>query len=381
MITVGLTLTRRGRFAVVEDGTVTAEAAIGDGPDRIPASLTDLGHTVEDVDRWAVADGPAGGGTLTVAGTTIRYASHPRDAALVALAYATSPFAGRDAAVLLWDGPARLHRIDAAGRHRPGDAVALPDLPALLATLSDADDLCCAGERAAEPEVTAALRAVVRELWIPPFPGDSGAAVGAAIAETGLRAVRWSARLGPEPVRPTHLPAGWAVSPCRPEELARALSRGAGPVVVLDGRAALGRGALGTRGILATTTHAGAAARLADRPTDLLCLAEHAADVVDPGFPDPYRQHRHRIRPLWTDRVAARPRDTTVRVQTVDAASSPTLATILREYRAWSGLPVLHHVPAPDPAADTGAAAAMRWGRAGLVWADGLLYRRKGTDA
>jgi carbamoyltransferase len=253
-------------------------------------------------------------------------------------------------------------------------------------------NLCFAGGCALNIKWNTALRGhpMVKAMWVPPFPDDSGSAVGAAAIhrgrDDGLRAIDWQVRLGPDMVRHPHTPEGWSVSPCRPEELARILHRTGRPVIVLRGRAELGPRALGARSIIAPAVDPGMKDHLNQikhrenyRPVAPICLEEYASDVFDPGTPDPYMLFEHRVRPEWVDRVPAILHlDGTARLQTVSSDDDPLLASVLREYHKWSGVPVLCNTSAnlsgsgffPD------AVSAMNWGGVDLVWSEGVLHRR-----
>ncbi|HUC57456.1 MAG TPA: carbamoyltransferase N-terminal domain-containing protein [Streptosporangiaceae bacterium] len=253
-------------------------------------------------------------------------------------------------------------------------------------------NLCFAGGCALNIKWNTALRShpMIKAMWVPPFPDDSGSAIGTACLGasqgTGLRPIEWQVRLGPALVRTPHVPPGWSVVPSRPEELARLLHLTGEPVVVLQGRAELGPRALGGRSILAPATDPAMKQRLNNvkrrefyRPVAPICLAEHAPAIFDPGTPDPYMLFEHTVRPQWKDRIPAVIHlDGTARLQTVSQADDAVLATILREYHKWSGIPVLCNTSAnhngrgffPD------AASAMEWGQLAMVWSDGVLYRR-----
>jgi predicted NodU family carbamoyl transferase len=383
-------------------------------------------------------------GNIELAGKTKSYVGYGHFASHVAAAYSTSPFArhGEESAVLVWDGDdvPRLYRVHGAalidpvgdlavevGAAIPPSRRSLPEsapasapsrrsLPesapagafgadgvrllvariaqAIRARFADAPvNLCFAGGRALQPAWNSGLRAhpAVRALWVPPFADCSGNAIGAAALHLGRRhgrlALDWSARLGPEVARHPHPPAGWTVSPCRPEELARMLHRTGRPAVVLSGRAKVGRRALGARSILAPAVDPGMKVRLnrlrrrePDRPIAALCLAEQAPDVFDPGIPDPFMLYEHAVRPEWMDRIPAiaQRAGEKARLQTVSADDDPTLATILAEYRKWSGSPVLCHTSAgpTSHALFADALSALRWGAVDTVWSDGILFRK-----
>lgn len=254
-------------------------------------------------------------------------------------------------------------------------------------------NLCFAGGCALNIKWNSAFRRhpMVKEMWVPPFPDDSGSAIGTACAHLasergGLRAIDWHVRLGPELLPTPHVPEGWSITPCRPEELARILHRTGKPVVVLRGRAELGPRALGARSIIAPAVDPKmkdvlneAKLREPYRPVAPICLVEHAPEIFDPGTPDPYMLYDHYVRPEWVDRIpAVLHLDGTARLQTVSNQDDPNLAAVLREYHKWSGIPVLCNTSAnykgrgffPD------ASSAMEWGQVDLVWSEGNLYRR-----
>jgi predicted NodU family carbamoyl transferase len=395
----------------------------------VPRVLADEGYDVEDVDEWVVDGSCAGPGgrlrvrnrgtatELTVAapdsferlpgpgrpghvgkfelgGWTGPYTSYPHLAGHLAAAYCTSPFARRrDPCVVLgWDErrTPRLYRVGPDGGVRLCGVVPLPAGPVatelfvdrvvrqIRAGTSDSPvNLCFTGDRALDATWNSALRAhpMIREIWVPPFADGSGSAIGAAVIHHcphGLRRLDWRLQSGSEPIRHPHLPDGWSVAPCRPEEFARLLHRTGAAAIVLSGRATLGPRALGTRSILAPATDTRTRVRPA-RDVGALCLQEHAPNMFDPGTPDPYQTFVHRVRPEWVSRIpAVVGADGTTRLQTVGPDDDATLATILREYHRWSGVPVLCTTEALVPDVQT----ALRTSDVDLVWSDGVLHRR-----
>ncbi|WP_344506644.1 carbamoyltransferase N-terminal domain-containing protein [Dactylosporangium maewongense] len=253
-------------------------------------------------------------------------------------------------------------------------------------------NLCFAGGCALNIKWNSALRGhpMIKAMWVPPFPDDSGSAIGTACAHLGvtggLRAIDWHVRSGPR-LQPTpQIPAGWSAAPCTPAELGRLLHTTGEPVVVLNGRAELGPRALGGRSILAAPVEAAMKDRLNEikrrepfRPVAPICLEEHAPEVFSPGTPDPYMLFEHDVRPAWVERIpAVLHLDGTARLQTVSPAQDPDLTEILRAYHEASGVPVLCNTSAnfngsgffPD------AATAIGWDKVDLVWEEGTLYRR-----
>jgi carbamoyltransferase len=256
-------------------------------------------------------------------------------------------------------------------------------------------NLCFVGGCALNIKWNSALRAqaLFTDVWVPPFPNDSGSAIGSAVlghyANAGIGALEWNPRLGPA-LRPTaRLPEGWTSQPCTPEELGEILHISGEPVVVLDGRAELGPRALGGRSILAAATDPAMKSLLNDvkmresyRPVAPICLEEHAPEIFQPGTPDPHMLFDHVVRPGWGPRIpAVLHLDNTARLQTVGPDDAPVLRRILVAYHHLSGIPVLCNTSAnlngrgffPD------AASAMAWGRVGMVWSEGVLHRRTPT--
>ncbi len=250
------------------------------------------------------------------------------------------------------------------------------------------EPLCLSGGCALNIKWNSALRASgdFSDVWVPPFPNDAGSAIGTACAElfrrTGRAALRWSVFDGPdlghEPV-----PAGWHGNPCSVAELAALLDRDGEPVVVVDGRAELGPRALGHRSIIAPATGAAMKDRLNDiklresyRPVAPICLESRAAEVFDPGTPDPYMLFEHQVRPGWLDKVPAIVHaDGSARLQTV-GPEHRLMFELLTEYERRSGIPVLCNTSANHPGCGffPDAASAMRWGGVRRVWSEGRLY-------
>lgn len=253
-------------------------------------------------------------------------------------------------------------------------------------------NLCFVGGCALNIKWNSALRAqsIFSDVWVPPFPNDSGSAIGAACAHLaalqGIGPIAWHARSGPALEPTPSVPEGWTTSPCTPAQLAGILHETGKPVVVLNARAELGPRALGGRSILAAATDPLMKEELNRikkrehyRPVAPICLTEFAPEVFDPGSPDPHMLFDHLVRPEWVERIpAVLHLDGTARLQTVSTNDDPTLETILREYHRLSGVPVLCNTSAnlngsgffPD------AASAMAWGGVDFVWEEGTLYRK-----
>jgi carbamoyltransferase len=228
-------------------------------------------------------------------------------------------------------------------------------------------------------------------MWIPPFPNDSGSALGVAVLGRTRRRdfgdISWHPRLGPALAETAEVPADWEAHPCTAEELAGILHESGEPVVVLNGRAELGPRALGARSILAAAVRPAMKDELNRvkrreyyRPVAPVCLVEDAPEIFDPGSPDPHMLFEHVVRTEWVQRIPAVVHlDGTARLQTVAAADDPFLAAVLRAYRELSGIPVLCNTSAnfhgrgflPD------VASAIAWGEVPRVWSEGKIYRRR----
>ncbi len=260
---------------------------------------------------------------------------------------------------------------------RVGEFVRMHDLPRL----------CLAGGCALNIGWNTAIRDTAgAEVWIPPFPNDSGSAIGAAasaLAAHGLpTALDWDVFSGPPVLESRPLP-GWSARSCSAEGLGRLLATGDRPVVVLSGAAELGPRALGNRSILAPPWF-GMNERLnkikgreAFRPVAPICLEDRAPEIFDPGHPDPYMLFVHGIRDDWIGRIpAVRHIDGTARLQTVNQEQNPTVFRILRAFAELTSIPVLCNTSANSQGSGffPDSASAMAWGGIHHVWCDGTLY-------
>lgn len=260
-------------------------------------------------------------------------------------------------------------------------------------------NLCFVGGCALNIKWNSALRSsgLFRSVWVPPFPNDSGSAIGVAslhrgkVSHEGLVALDWNVRSGPQLLATQVVDDGWSVNRCSIKGLARHLHEAGGPIVLLQGKAEVGPRALGGRSIVAAATRPDMKEllnRVKDRenyrPVAPICLEEVAPEVFDPGTPDPYMLFDHKVRPGWVERIpAVLHLDGTARLETVNEGDDPILEALLREYYRLSGIPVLCNTSAnyqgrgffPD------VASAIAWGRVPNIWSDGYLYSRGGQLA
>ncbi|VIO79159.1 nodulation protein NodU [Bradyrhizobium ivorense] len=257
-------------------------------------------------------------------------------------------------------------------------------------SLPGARNLCVAGGCGLNIKWNSALRAtgLFDDVWVPPFPNDSGSAIGAACsamaAQKGFGPLEWSVYSGPA-LQASEIPPEWEATPCTLRELAAILADNK-PIIFLSGRAELGPRALGGRSILAAATSPAMKDHLNDikrrehfRPVAPICLEDRAPEIFSPGTPDPYMLFDHLTRAEWRDKVPAIVHlDGSARLQTVARNSPHKIAELLVEFEQLTGIPLLCNTSAnlhgrgffPD------AAAACQWGRVEHVWCDGLLWTK-----
>ncbi|MEO1624261.1 MAG: carbamoyltransferase N-terminal domain-containing protein, partial [Bacteroidota bacterium] len=227
-------------------------------------------------------------------------------------------------------------------------------------------------------------------VFVPPFPNDSGSAIGAACAAMVLHgenpALDWDVYSGPK-VTESDAVAGWDKQPCSLEQLAGILHRTQEPVVFLNGRAELGPRALGNRSILASPqspymkdmlNHVKKRERY--RPVSPICLEEPAREIFDPGVPDPYMLFDHFVRPGWEEKIPAVCHlDGTARLQTITQESNPTVTRLLEAFYKLSGIPMLCNTSAnlPGKGFFPDVHSATIWDRVNYVWYNHSLYVKR----
>lgn len=253
----------------------------------------------------------------------------------------------------------------------------------------DSANLCVAGGCALNIKWNSAIRSagIFKEVYAPPFPNDSGSALGAACAEmiqgTGEYGLEWNVYSGPV-VRKNKPFGGWQQKEFSVSELAHLLHHENEPVVVLNDRAELGPRALGNRSIIAPATSQKMKQILNQvkkreeyRPVSPICLEDKAGGIFDPGTADPYMLFDHRMRKDWQSRIpAVLHLDGTSRLQTVSQEYNPFLTELLTAYEAVSGIPVLCNTSAnyngkgffPD------VYSATKWNQVNYVWCDNTLF-------
>ena len=252
-------------------------------------------------------------------------------------------------------------------------------------------NLCFSGGAALNIKWNAAIRdaKLLDNLWICPFPNDSGSAIGAACCgythKTKKFGVSWNIYSGPT-ISESSPAKGWSRHACNISELAELIHSSQEPVIILQGRTELGPRALGNRSIVASCESTRIrdvlnAAKLREpyRPVAPICLEEFSPDIFTPGGRDPYMLYEHKVKPSWQRRIPGIcHHDNTARLQTVNETDNPTIFALLTEYYKLSEIPVLCNTSAnfkgsgffPD------IYSATKWGKINHVWSEGTLYKK-----
>ena len=253
-------------------------------------------------------------------------------------------------------------------------------------------NLCIAGGCALNIKWNSAIResGIFSEVYVPPFPNDSGSAIGTAcclmMQMTGKSYLDWSVYSGPKVInnKPSE---GWKERECSIEKLAVLLYETGEPIVFLNGNAELGPRALGNRSIIASAESMGmkdilnvVKKREKYRPVSPMCLEEKAKEIFDPGTPDPYMLFDHRVREQWKGKIPAICHlDGTARLQTIHFEQNPAVAKLLIEYDKLSGIPILCNTSANNNGCGffPDVYSATDWNMVNYVWCDDTLYEKK----
>ena len=192
-------------------------------------------------------------------------------------------------------------------------------------------------------------------VWVQPAAGDSGTALGAALAVTRERVA---------PMTTAALGRGWsdaeletelkraALPYTRPDSIADEAARvlaDNGIVAWYQGRSEYGPRALGHRSLLAHPGDQHTQTRMNDvkgreqfRPIAPMVRAERFAEIFEGVYPSPYMLFVHKVRDAWRDKIPAVVHvDGTARVQTVHTETEPLVAEMLAAFERRTGLPVV----------------------------------------
>src|ERR671928_222651 len=197
------------------------------------------------------------------------------------------------------------------------------------------------------------------QVWVQPAAGDSGTALGGAMAV--------ARDLGDltEPMPGADLGRGWtdeeieawlttaAIDYERPHDVADAVAEvlaNNGIVAWFQGRSEYGPRALGHRSLLAHPGHPANLERMNDvkgreqfRPVAPMVLLERAPEIFSRGpIPSPYMLFVHDVAPEWRERIPTVTHvDGTARIQTIDPGTEPLVHRMISAFERRTGLPIV----------------------------------------
>jgi carbamoyltransferase len=324
-----------------EEGTVMALAALGD-----PARFRDLFARAVPLTETGFALDP------TLVPPRVLSRRYPRLG--TAFAAATCPPRHSDAPL------EPIHADLAAALQERTEQVML-HLATRARRLTGSGLLCLAGGVAANCVAAGRIAeaGLFDEIHVPPAPGDSGTAIGAALA-CHLRLTRrlpegvaGECYLGPEWTDVAPALVSHNGNTARVDQPARFLAAqlAAGKIVgVFRGRLEAGPRALGNRSILASPLLSDVVQRLNAtvkfrepfRPFAPVVPADHADDYFTLGQPAPFMSIASGVTELARSRIPTIVHTNgTARVQTVAKGQNPFLASVLDEFATLTGVPVL----------------------------------------
>ncbi|MBL6447559.1 hypothetical protein JMN32_14670 [Fulvivirga sp. 29W222] len=276
-------------------------------------------------------------------------------------------------------------------------------------------NLCFAGGSALNIKWNSKIRTsgVFDKIWIPPFPNDSGSALGTActamVYHSDQLSLDWDVYKGPEMINNYVNGYNWTnvvknrLIDQLPffekkfnyhfreykftlEELAALIHKKGEPILFLNGRAELGPRALGNRSILAPAGSEKMKQLLNEvklrenyRPVSPICLEEDAEEIFDPGTPDPFMLFDHQIKGEWREKVPAIVHlDHSARLQTVNEKQNKEVYQLLKFYKKHSSIPLLCNTSANLKGRGffSDIMSAVHWGQVNYIWSDGMLYSK-----
>ncbi len=256
---------------------------------------------------------------------------------------------------------------------------------------SKSKNLCIAGGCALNIKWNSAIRlsGLFENVYVSPFPNDSGSALGAAstamVLHDNRSALSWNVYSGPKLDNVQNID-GWDRTPCSLEDLAKLIVTKGEPIVFLNGNAELGPRALGNRSIIGSADSEQMKDMLNQvkqrenyRPVSPICMEEFAQDIFEPGIRDPFMLFDHKVKKEWISKIPAVIHlDGTARLQTVSNKDNPTFYQLLKEYHKLSGIPLLCNTSANYKGKgffpDVYSAAA--WDQVNYIYAEGMLYSK-----
>ncbi|MEN5196988.1 carbamoyltransferase N-terminal domain-containing protein [Sphingobacterium faecium] len=233
------------------------------------------------------------------------------------------------------------------------------------------------------------LSGIFDKVFVPPFPNDSGSALGSACCaifnDQGYNHIDWNVYSGPEIIINDPYP-GWTKKDCSIVELAKLLYSSEEPVIFLNSRAEIGPRALGNRSIIASPTSTSIKDILNEvkiredyRPISPICKEDKAPEIFEPGTKDPYMLFDHFVKDRWIEKIPAVIHiDKTARLQTVSVFDNELIYSLLDEFEKLSSIPVLCNTSAnlkgsgffPD------VYSATKWNKVNYVWCNNMLYEK-----
>jgi len=252
-------------------------------------------------------------------------------------------------------------------------------------------NICLAGGCALNIKWNSAIRnsGTFKNVYVSPFPNDSGSAIGAACCEmykrTGNYYLEFSVYSGPN-VIPSNPSDGWVSKSYDIKELAKLLNDTREPVVILNSRAELGPRALGNRSIVADVRSSRMKSilnfvknREDYRPVSPICLESDAQKFFEPGTKDEFMLFDHKVKKEYVNEIPAILHlDGTARLQTVSKEENLWFTELLEEYRELTSIPMLCNTSAnyngsgffPDVRSVT------QWDKVNYVYSQGVLHER-----
>lgn len=227
------------------------------------------------------------------------------------------------------------------------------------------------------------------EVFVPPFPNDSGSALGTACCsifnDQGYNHIDWSVYSGPDIIINDPF-TGWQKRECSVKELATLLHTSNEPVVFLNSRAEIGPRALGNRSIIGSPTSIKMKNILNEvknresyRPVSPICKEEKAPEIFEPGTKDPHMLFDHIVKKKWINKIPAVIHiDQTARLQTINKKDNELVYELLDEFEKLSSIPLLCNTSAnykgtgffPD------VYSATKWDKVNYVWCNNILYEK-----
>lgn len=254
-------------------------------------------------------------------------------------------------------------------------------------------NLVLSGGSALNIKWNSSIKKYFPKMWIPPFPNDSGSAIGASCAVLAFKydiwTLDWSVYSGPN-IIDSGGPNNWNKFPMTAYELGQFVARNPDDcVVVISGRAEVGPRALGHRSIIMSPVGKNTKKYLNKvknrekfRPVAPMCLLDSAKKAFNLVIEDEYMLYDHTIKDDWKDIIPAIMHiDNTARVQIIHKSSSLGVYEMLEGFKSITGFGIVCNTSAnyngrgffPD------TFSAMHWANTNdvkYVYSNGFIYRK-----